>query len=64
MLEDEHRVAVAEEAIVFGDRLFVRALKERVPSEGSHENDERRFREVEVCDECAGGAELVDTAGE
>ena len=64
MLEDEHRVAVAEEAIVFGDCLFVRALEERVPAKGAHENNERRFWKVEVRQHSVDGLELIRGANE
>lgn len=47
-LEDEHAVAVGEEAVFFGDGLLVGFHDEVLAGEGGDEHDEGGFGEVEV----------------
>ena len=55
--EDEHAVAVAVEAVAFGDGGGVGGLHEVGAGHGGDEHEERGFREVEVSEEGVGAAE-------
>src|SRR5437868_3777155 len=56
---EQHRIAVAEEAIALGDRVAVRREHAIGAGERAHQHEQRRFREVEVGDEVVDDAKLV-----
>ena len=56
---EQHRVAVAVEAVALGDRVCVGETNVVVPSEGRDEHQQCRFRHVEVGQESVDDAEAV-----
>src|SRR5574337_1861341 len=60
---EQHRIAVAEEAIAGGDGVAIRGEHALGPRERAHEHEQRRFGQVEVRDQVADGTERVPRAG-
>src|SRR5688500_3497500 len=56
---DQHRVAVAEEAISLGDGVGVGAADVVDAGEGAHQHEQRGARQVEVRDQAVDRAEAV-----
>src|SRR5262245_40891195 len=51
ILGDEHRVAVRVEPVALGDGVAIGAEEQLAPAERGGEQQQRRAREMKVCDE-------------
>src|SRR5205814_2218930 len=56
---NEHRVAVAEKAVVLPNGSFIRSFQQCHARERSREQEQRRFRKMEIRDKRVGGSKLV-----
>src|SRR5262249_37187979 len=62
--QDQHRVAVAIEAVALADRLVVGAAQQLVAAKGAHQNQQRRTREMKIRQQNVDAAKLVGGADE
>src|ERR1041385_4137559 len=49
--QDQHAVAVAVKSVALADRLLVGAQNELPPGESTHQHEQRRARQVKICQE-------------
>src|SRR2546423_1440649 len=56
--QDQHAVAIAVKTVALADRFFVSAQDELPPGERAHQHEQRRARQVKICQEHIDMADL------